>query len=716
MYFVSQLPSIDRFSVQYDFQNARIFDSQGHLLFTMADLGKNGGRRQVEPLQARDDVYSACRNGVNRIPLLLQNATIATEDATFYTNPGFDALSILRAAVQNFQSGHIVSGASTITQQVVRAELLSQTQSIDRKAQEIALAYEISKKYSKTQILSFYLNSVPYGNLAIGAEAGAEVYFHQPVCSIDQAQAAFLAGLPRAPSIYDPVRHRAAAMTRYRQVLGLMYKHGYLQSKFEVAAALAEARYWHFSPPSIGMRYPQFVRFVIDQLKAMPAIRNQIFSGLDITTTLDPRLQDLAQRAVTQQIDTLTAQHVTDGALTSLDLRPRHYGWILAMVGSAHYREKAGQINMTISPRQPGSSMKPFNYIWAFQHGVSPGTEVVDSPVQLPDPNDTEHHGWYVPVDYDHQFHGAVTAREALANSLNVPAVKVEYYVTGAQHVAQNAARFGMSSLYKDNPGLACSVCYSVTLGGLARGTRLLEETAAYGVFATGGLKVPPIAIWKIVRRSTGQMLYCSEDCPASVTPASWLLRARKRVLDLAHAYEMTDVLSDNNARCAPQVCEFGLTSPLVLSHPAAAKTGTTNDWTDNWTVGYTPQIVTGVWTGNADHTPMVNVIGITGAAPIWQQYMEGAFGILNLPPEPFIAPPNVVRSAECSVPGTSAVRAIPALGTPDLYVLHDPIPMCRLPDRGPMPISCEKYPQPPPPSFACVYLAGAPIRTARVP
>jgi membrane peptidoglycan carboxypeptidase len=167
----------------------------------------------------------------------------------------------------------------------------------------------------------------------------------------------------------------------------------------------------------------------------------------------------------------------------------------------------------------------------------------------------------------------------------------------------------------------------------------------------------------------------------------------------------MTDVLSDNNARCVPQVCEFGLNSPLVLSHPVAAKTGTTNDWTDNWTVGYTPQIDTGVWTGNADHTAMVNVIGITGAAPIWQQYMEGAFSILKLPSVPFVMPPNVIRTAECSTPGNT----VPSAGPEDLYVLHDPIPMCRIPDRGPMPVSCANYPKPTPFTYACVYLAGYP-------
>jgi membrane peptidoglycan carboxypeptidase len=721
MLFVSRLPSATHFHIAYAYQNARIFDVRGHLLYNMADLSKNGGRRVVEPLQALHDPQPACRGGVNRIPLLLQNATIATEDATFYTNPGFDAMSIVRAALQDWQSGHIVSGASTITQQVVRAaHLVSDRQTINRKVNEVWLAYQISKKFSKRKILWYYLNSVPYGNEAVGAQAAAETYFGVSACRLDAAQTAFLAGLPRAPSLYNPVTHRARALARMRQVLGLMKKHGYLHFRWQIKAAMSEASYWHFSPPHPSIRYPQFVRYVINQIKRMPRLNSQLYNGIDVYTTLDPRLQNLAQRDVTNQIASLTAQHVTDGALVSLDLRPQHYGWILAMVGSANYRATAGQINMAISPRQPGSSMKPFNYIYAFTHGAYPGTTVVDDPIDLPDPNNTQDHGWYSPQNYDHQFHGQVTLRQALANSLNVPAVKVEYYITGSDHVAATAHRFGMTSLYKDNPGLACNVCYSVTLGGLARGTRLLEETAAYGVFASGGQTVPPLAIWKVIKRSTHQVLFCSADCPRGVKPAPWIARWRHQVLDPAHAFEMTDVLADNNARCTPQVCEFGPDSPLLLSRPAAAKTGTTNAFTDNWTVGYTPQIVTGVWVGNADRTPMVNVIGITGAAPIWHDFMEKAFHILRLPVETFHPPPTITTTTQCTVENAtpSVTSGIVPLPTPtstipttsaytsngfsDIYVQTDKLPLCRIPEKGFMPVSCADYPKPLPLGWQC--------------
>ena len=693
-YWTAHLPSAAHFHIHYSFEDARIYDSRGDLLYNMADLSKRAGRRIVEPLQARNDGGNACRGGVNRIPLLLQNATIATEDATFYKNPGFDPMSIARAFYQNLTYGHIVSGASTITQQVVRAaNLVNHRRTFDRKAQEVALAYELSRRFSKRKILWYYLNTVPYGNVSIGAQAAAQTYFQSPVCKLDLAQAAFLAGLPRAPSDYDPVRHRAAALTRMRTVLDALRKHRYIRDRAALRHAWQEAQGWHFSPPRSSMRYSDFVLYAINQVKAVPRLRNLLYQGIDVYTTLDPRLQDQAQQQVTKRIDRLTVAHrVTDGALVSLDLRARQYGWILAMVGGAHLHGPASQVNMAITPRQPGSSMKPFNYIWAFTNGgVGPGTTVKDSPVTLPDPNDTQHGGWYAPKNYDHRFRGTVTMRQALANSLNVPAVKLEYYVTKPANVARTAARFGMTSLYRDNPGLDCSVCYAVTLGGLSKGTRLLEETAAYGTFATGGWTVPPVAIWKVVQRRTGKVLFCSAQCPSGVHPDAGVARARHQVVDPSHAFEMTDVLSDNNARCTPQVCEFGLNSPLVLSRPAAAKTGTTNDFTDNWTVGYTPQIVTGVWAGNADSTHMVNVIGVTGAAPIWHDFMESAFRTLKLPVQQFVAPLNVGPYASCSLPRGGYRQAT----TFDLFVTDGSgaLPLCALPDKGFLPVPCNRYP-----------------------
>jgi membrane peptidoglycan carboxypeptidase len=692
MVFFAQLPSISAFHVRYPFQDARIYDSRGDLLYDMADLNQKAGLRIVEPLQSRHDYAAPCRGGVDRIPLVLQNATIATEDATFYKNPGFDLQSIARAAYQDWTAGRIVSGASTITQQLVRANMLNDSPTFTRKAKEVALAYEIGKRVSKRKLLWYYLNSVFYGNLAYGVEAAAKVYFHEKVCQVNLAQAALLSGLPRDPSLYDPVQHRTAGLARMRTVLHLMLIHHDLHTKRQIDEILRVARNWRFARTQISMRYADFVDYAISQLQRLPQLQGRLYGGIDVYTTIDPRLQDVAQGLVTKQIASLTAQHVTDGALVSLDLRHKHYGWILSMVGTANQNTAAGQVNMTIRPRQPGSSMKPFNYIWAFTHGgVGPGTMVTDGPITLPDPGNPQDGGVYSPIDYDHQFHGTVTVRQALANSLNLPAVKMEYYVTGIAHVAQTAYNFGMTHLYYDNPGLTCRVCYALTLGGLARGTRLLDETSAYGVFATTGWKVPPVAIWEVVQRSTSKVLYCSEDCPKGVQADPQLARAQNRLLDAAHAYEMTSVLSDDNARCTVQVCEFGLNGTLKLSRPVAAKTGTTNAWTDNWTVGYTPQIITGVWVGNPDHSPMINVNGITGAAPIWHDFMESAFRILTLPVEGFKLPPRVISTNRCLVSGGQAT----GVGTSDIYVEWPgtpSLPLCAIPGTFTAPIICSRY------------------------
>jgi membrane peptidoglycan carboxypeptidase len=319
------------------------------------------------------------------------------------------------------------------------------------------------------------------------------------------------------------------------------------------------------------------------------------------------------------------------------------------MVGSADYNNVkiSGQINMADRPRQPGSSFKPFNYVYAFQHGLSPATSVLDAPVAIPDTGNPDDNGWYEPTDYDQMWHGTVTLRTALQNSLNVPAVKVEQYdssVGGSVRatVGQQAVNMGIKSLFADNPH-CCG--WATTLGGMEQGVRLVEETSAYGTFGTLGTTVPPVSIWKVYDRTTHKLLYSAQaDGPKPV-----------QVLKPPYAYVMTNVLSDNASRCLPSVCEFGLDSPLNLGRPAAAKTGTTNSFTDNWTVGYTPDIVTGVWVGNADSSPMVGTTGITGAAPIWHDYMLKALQILNLPPKPFPEPPGVDAGTTCRLPGDYA-------------------------------------------------------------
>ena len=699
LFYGENLPSISKLKAQTEFQNTVFLDSTGkHVLYDMADLtNQQGGSRIVEPLRlpghstafyrARKETWLVANNYYRAgrwkghpkshgIPPALQRATIATEDASFYSNPGFDPLSIARAEVDNLMTGHVVSGASTITQQLVRRYMLNDFhQTITRKTEEVILAAELTQKYPKTKILWYYLNGAYYGNLSTGAEAAALAYFHTDVWNLDPAQCAFLAGLPEAPTTYNPVDNRQAALDRMHYVLHLMYSHGYLNTNGHPDPALidkymAEANKWPaFRTAQTSNKYPHFVQYAIDQLKQMPGLGDKIYDGLQVYTSLDVGVQRAAQDTVSGQISQLGAYNVTDGALVSMDLRPSCYGCIRAMVGSADYKNKAisGQINMAVTPRQPGSSFKPFNYVYAFQHGLGPGTTVYDGPLAIPDTGNTADGGWYEPTDYDNTWHGTVTLRVALQNSLNIPAVKVEQYGAtcgtcgphGLWNIADQAINLGITSLRSDNPH-CCG--WSLTLGGMEHGVRLVEETSAYGAFATGGYRVQPTAIVKVLDRTTHKVLYDLNQSGA--------YKNRAQVLKPEYAYLMNNVLSDDASRCTPQVCEFGVGSDLYVGRPAGAKTGTTNSYTDNWTVGYVPDLVTGVWVGNANNSQMRGTTGVTGAAPIWHDYMLKAFDLLHIPVMSFQQPPGVYSGSLCRLPDA---YGSPSSGVFDIWAGLEP-------------------------------------------
>jgi membrane peptidoglycan carboxypeptidase len=361
------------------------------------------------------------------------------------------------------------------------------------------------------------------------------------------------------------------------------------------------------------------------------SIHGRSLSQLSIVTTVDPKLQRFAQQIVTGQVRTLVSQNVTDGALVSIDLRPGCYGCILSMVGTANVDNTSRAINMADSTRQPGSSFMPFTYLAGFERRLSPGTTVRDARLSVPDPSYPT--GYYKPENFDLRYHGRQSLRFSLGNAFNIPAVKVEIY-TSPKAVAKAAVKLGISDLRKDNPH-CCS--YALALGGMERGVSVLQETAAYGAFATEGIKVMPISFKQIRDRVTGKVLWqASSD--------TVLKRRRVRVAPKVDTYMITSILSDEAARHL----EFGRNSPLRLTRSAAAKTGTTNSFTDNWTEGYTPQMVTGVWVGNADRSPMVNASGITGAAPIWHDFMQSAFQILKLPVAHFPRPRGLVVGKRC--------------------------------------------------------------------
>ena len=628
------LPSVDDLRQRASqFETTRILDRNGNVLYEILD--PSAGRRTYVKL--------------DKISPELVAATIATEDKEFYTHPGVNPFAIVRAFWQNYQSGDTVSGASTITQQLARALLFSpderSQQTYLRKIREAILATEITRRYSRDEVLELYLNEIYYGNLAYGIEAAAETYFGVTAEKLTLGQASFLAGLPQAPSVYDVYTNRDAALHRQNDVLVLMIADSKDQGCIYVSnspqrvcvvqqtaiAAFSEISTYNFKPPDINIRYPHWVNYIRSLLEAQFDAQTIYRSGFTVYTTLDPGLQDMGQQIVSQQIDKLSNLHVTDGALVAINPKT---GEILAMVGSADFNNAAisGQVNMAISPRQPGSSIKLLTYLAAFEKGWTPATLIWDVPSEFPpsgDPHDTR--APYKPVNYDGLFHGPVTVRTALANSYNIPAVKtlqfVGIYNDGG--LISVAKRLGITTLTRDDYGLA------LTLGG--GDVSLLEFTGAYAAFANGGMRMPPFAISRILDYS-GKVVYQYQPPPA------------QQVIRPEHAYLMTSILSDNQAR----IPAFGANSVLNLPFPAAVKTGTTNDFRDNWTMGYTPDLAVGVWVGNADYTPMQHSTGITGAAPIWSQFMKDAIQqITGGNPTAFTRPAGIIDRVICEASGT---------------------------------------------------------------
>jgi 1A family penicillin-binding protein len=626
----ADLPSADQLaSVRLD-QSTKIYDRNGGLLFEMFDQNSaDAGRRTIVPPE--------------RLPLVLKQATIATEDPTFYSNEGVDPYAVLRAIYYDVRYQRTISGGSTITQQLVKKTLLSPEQTITRKIREAILAVEITRRYPKEQILAFYLNTIPYGNLSYGIQAASQSYFKKDVDKLDLAEASLLAGLPQAPALYDPCQDPDAALGRQRVVLDLMQKQSFIDSTQAEAATQEMDQVLHsddFSkrctaPTRLGA--PHFVTYVRQLLEQQYGTEVVYNGGLQVYTTLDPTMQKIAEEEIAKQVAALKKNNVTDGALVATDPKT---GQILAMVGSADFYDKTidGQVNVATSLRQPGSSIKPINYVAAFEKGWTPATLIWDVPSEFPpsgDPNDTREP--YRPVNYDGNFHGPVTVRTALSNSLNIPAVKTLNFVriyddpTTPQKdgMIAMAERLGITSFTRPDYGL------SLTLGG--GDVSLLELTSAYSVFANGGKRVPPVAILKIVDFQ-GKVVY--EYQPPQP----------EQVIRPEHAFLISSILSDNDARAMM----FGRNSLLNLPFQVAAKTGTTNDFRDNWTLGYTPDLVTGVWVGNADYTPMVNTTGLTGAAPIWSAFMQYAVPIVSGgTPTSFAIPPGITEKAICAISGT---------------------------------------------------------------
>jgi penicillin-binding protein 1C len=616
-WLLADLPAPETLAQKLNIPSVRITDRNGKLLYEM--LPQEGGRHTVIPLE--------------KIPLALRQATIATEDAHFYQNPGVDFPGILRAVWINLRGGEALSGGSTITQQVARGLLMTpeerEQRSLLRKLRESILAWQLARIYPKDQVLALYLNQMYYGGLAYGAEAAAQTYFGKPAAELDLAEAALLAGLPQSPALYNPFTDLTAAQKRQKVVLGLMVKAGYITADTMELAAREPLRLASQPYPLEAPHFVMMVRSRLDQLFTP----EQIYAagGLTVRTTLDLDWQHEAERAVQQQLDHLRnslddplGHNVSNAALVAIDPRS---GEIRALVGSPDYfdGEHAGALNMALAPRQPGSALKPLIYAAAFDPAQlqpwTPATMILDVTTSF-----ATHEGRvYTPENYDGREHGPVSARQALASSLNIPAVKTLDHL-GLQALFSFASQAGITTL-----GDPETADLSIALGGGE--VRLLDLTASYGAFATGGYRVDPVSILEVSGRS-GQIFYTAP------------VLQRQRVMDARVAWLISSILSDDEAR----TIGFGLNSMLKLDRPAAVKTGTTTNFHDNWTVGYTPDLVVGVWAGNTSHEAMHNVTGLTGAAPIWHQFVRSV--LAGQPEKPFLRPPGLVEVEVCTLSG----------------------------------------------------------------
>jgi penicillin-binding protein 1C len=639
MYIAGELPDVKELRAkQSTFASTKIFDRDGNLLVELTDpTNPKAGRRTY----ARFDQISE----------RVKQATIAVEDRNFYRyQVGFDPVAIVRAIYYVFSEGEAVSGASTITQQVARNLLLSPQERAQRtpmrKLREIVLANEMvrSGRYTRNEILEIYLNEIFYANQAYGIEAAAQTYFGKSAQDLNLAEGAMLAGIPQSPVLWDPVSNKQNTLRRMNVVLHEMADAGFIQPN-DILPALREIERKDFKPSATNFTTlaPHFMQFVRDQLDRDFGADGLYRKGLRVYTSLDPKVQNIVEGAIREHIAKLTEKNVTNGA--AVVMHPQT-GEIVAMAGSADFNDVAidGQVNVALMLRQPGSSIKPFTYLAALQKGWTPSTLFWDVPKSY-----TNQYGQiYTPKNYDGKFHGPMLMREALARSMNITAVDALNFV-GVPEFLAFTKKLGIN--FPENPqyGLA------ITLGGAD--AKLIEMTGAYATLANNGLRVPYTAIRK-VESSDGSFVcdYLKTGAglggqgPGDGAVSSIVCRppTPEQVVAPEHAYLITSILSDNAARAK----SFGVDSVLRLSRPAAVKTGTTNDFRDNLTIGYSPDLAVGVWVGNSDNSAMQGTTGVTGAAPIWKDIMEKTHIALGLPKKDFVRPAGIVEKEVCAYGG----------------------------------------------------------------
>jgi membrane peptidoglycan carboxypeptidase len=661
----AQIAQVDTYD---NFESTFFYDRSGAQLYEVFSEGRRTNVRYAD------------------FPQDLINATIAIEDDSFFTNPGFEVQATLRGffgyvGLESVFGVDTTGGGSTITQQLVRNVLFEPEyraeRSIQRKVEEILLAFLLRQRKSPQEVLELYLNEIYYGNLAYGVQAAARTFFDKDVGQLTLGEAALLAGLPQSPAYLDPLDPDPAiqeeVMARWRLVLDRMVEERFITPQQRDAAIAAGLT---FSPPEIPLRAAHFTVFaqnrLNDLLTEMGYTPDQIArGGFRVYTTVDLQLTEVARSIAADQVAGLAGNRVSNAAVVIL--KPVT-GEILAMVGSVDYNNDAiqGRVNVTISQRQPGSTIKALTYAAALEQGLSSADIIWDTPTEI---------AGYVPVNYDRTFHGPVRMRSALANSYNIPAVQTLRQI-GVPTLLEMSQRFGIQSLGTD----ASRFGLSLTLGGGE--VTLLELTRAYSVFANGGSFVPTTAILCVLN-TRDEILYEYEDgCPRGNQTPQTLVREGygRQVVDPRIAFLISDILADNVARSPA----MGSNSPLFTGGiGSSVKTGTTDDFRDNWTVGYTRNVAIGVWVGNSDGTPMVNTSGLTGAAPIWNALMNRIHNdqaLLsrflvdgNLLPDRLEPPPGITLRPICDI-RTLREPSLDCFSTVNEYLLDSPAAVA-LPD-----------------------------------
>ncbi|MFH1643300.1 MAG: PBP1A family penicillin-binding protein [Patescibacteria group bacterium] len=605
IYYSKDLPRPEKFTERPFPESTKIYDRTGTVL--LYDIYGEEKRTYVK---------------LDQMPDYLQKAVIAAEDKNFYTHFGIDLEGIARSFLINLKIRKLSVGGSTLNQQLIRSSFLNIQKTAQRKIREIILSLELDRKYEKDQILEWYLNQVPFGSNAYGIEAASQTYFRKPASKLSLSESTILAAIVQAPTRFSPYTNKEGLLERQKYVLNRMVSDGYI-TESDMEVALQEEIIFQ-KPTTVRAPYftLQYIKGYLDSKYSPEFLREK---GLKVYTSLDWDIQQIAEQAVIEGAKQNKNNNAYNAALVSIDPKT---GEILAMVGGVDYFADPypakcipgknckldPQFNVaTLGLRQPGSAFKPFAYITAFNKGATPDTIVVDEETNFGIWGGKE----YIPKNYDDHFRGAITLRSSLAQSINVTSIKVLLDLAGPdiESSVKSAEDMGITTL---NPPYGPSI----VLGGWE--VKLLDITSAYGVFATEGLRVPPVTILKI------------EDAQGNIIEEN--KKTQKRVLPIESCRMMNDVLSDNNAR-APM---FGYYSSLYFpGYQLAAKTGTTQNYQDAWVVGYTPFMSTGVWVGNNDNSPMKEKPSVVLAGPIFHNFM--AKMLIKYPVQNFVPSEKII-------------------------------------------------------------------------